>query len=534
MTAITNPILRGFNPDPSILRVEDDYFIAASTFEWFPGVQIHHSKDLVHWRLLVRPLDRKSQLDLRGIPDSGGVWAPCLSHDGNRFFLVYSIVTTLKGAHKDVDNFVVTAPDILGPWSEPVYLNSSGFDPSLFHDADGRKWLVNQLWDHRPADRRKCFDGIVLQEYDAKKRTLAGPVRKIFQGTELGITEGPHLYRRGEYYYLMTAEGGTGYGHAVTMARSERIEGPYEVDPENPILTSAGDPGLELQKAGHGCVVETQDGEWYLAHLCSRPTVPDDGARGGRCVLGRETALQKCRWTDEDWFRLEGGARSPRVTVPAPSLPPFSFPHEPVRDDFDGPELGIHFQTLREPADGSWLSLTERPGRLRLYGRKSLSSRHDSSIVARRVQAAACRASARLEFEPAHFQQMAGITAFYNANTYYYLYVSRDDAIGKYLGILAADDGTAAHDFTEMVPVPGGSALELTVRFDGPELRFSYAVPGGKPVRVGPVLDAARLSDEHGAGGFTGAFIGLCVQDFTGKRIHADYEWFDYEEEAAT
>ena len=171
---IRNPILKGFNPDPSICRVGDDYYIATSTFEWFPGVQIHHSRDLVNWRLVKRPLERASQLDMRGNPDSCGVWAPCLSHADGLFWLIYTDVKRLDGNFKDAHNYLVTAPAIAGPWSDPIYLNSSGFDPSLFHDDDGRKWLLNKQWKHatdsvggRP--RGTAFDGILAQEYDPRR-----------------------------------------------------------------------------------------------------------------------------------------------------------------------------------------------------------------------------------------------------------------------------------------------------------------------------------------------------------------------------
>jgi len=159
MALIRNPILPGFNPDPSILRVGDDYYIATSTFEWFPGVQIHHSKDLANWELVTRPLNRKAQLDMRGDPDSCGVWAPCLTHDGEKFWLVYTDVKRKDGSFKDAHNYIVTADKIEGPWSDPVYVNSSGFDPSLFHDDDGKKYFVNMSWDHR---RRPLLFGVGL------------------------------------------------------------------------------------------------------------------------------------------------------------------------------------------------------------------------------------------------------------------------------------------------------------------------------------------------------------------------------------
>ncbi|HEY5913583.1 MAG TPA: family 43 glycosylhydrolase, partial [Verrucomicrobiae bacterium] len=221
--SIRNPILAGFNPDPSILRVGDDYYIATSTFEWFPGVQIHHSRDLAHWQLVMRPLSRPSQLNMLGNPDSCGVWAPCLTHADGLFWLIYTDVkrygrTTVGGASgaslRDFHNFLVTSPRIDGEWSDPVPLNSSGFDPSLFHDDDGRKYLLNMLWDHRPGNNR--FAGIVLQEYSVNERRLIGERRMIFNGTPLGFTEAAHLYKRNGWYYLLTAEGGTGWGHAVT------------------------------------------------------------------------------------------------------------------------------------------------------------------------------------------------------------------------------------------------------------------------------------------------------------------------------
>ncbi|MEP3665437.1 MAG: glycoside hydrolase family 43 protein, partial [Roseibium sp.] len=228
--AIQNPVLSGFNPDPSICRAGDDYYIATSTFEWYPGVQIHHSRDLVHWRLVTRPLSRESQLDMRGNPDSCGIWAPCLTHADGQFWLVYTDVKRNAGSFKDAHNYIVTAPDIAGPWSDPVYANSSGFDPSLFHDDDGRKWFVNMIWDHRKEPTP--FAGILLQEFDPQAGKLVGPIKNIFKGTDRGLVEGPHLYKRDGWYYLLTAEGGTGYRHAVTLARSKRLTGPYEVHPD--------------------------------------------------------------------------------------------------------------------------------------------------------------------------------------------------------------------------------------------------------------------------------------------------------------
>ena len=401
---IRNPILPGFNPDPSIVRVGEDYYVATSTFEWFPGVQIHQSRDLERWRLVARPLDRASQLDLRGDPDGCGVWAPCLSHDGQRFHLVYTDVkrygrTTTAGASgaslRDFHNYLVTAETIDGPWSDPVHLNSSGFDPSLFHDADGRKWLVNMLWDHRPGRNR--FGGIVLQEYDPRARRLIGERRLIFEGTPLGLTEAPHLYRRGDHYYLLTAEGGTGWNHAVTMARARSIEGPYELHPDVHILSARDRPDAPLQRAGHADLVETPAGETWMVYLCGR-ALPNRG----RCVMGRETAIQKMRWGEDGWLYTEAGDGLPVVEAErGPSVD--------QREDFDSPALPIDFQWLRTPEPEAIFSLSARPGHLRLYGRESIGSLFTQALVARRQQAFCYSAACAMDFDPAHYQQAAGL-----------------------------------------------------------------------------------------------------------------------------
>src|SRR5687768_10590075 len=373
---IHNPILRGFNPDPSIVRVGGDYYIATSTFEWFPGVQIHHSRDLVHWELVARPLNRASQLDMRGDPDSCGVWAPCLSYADGLFYLVYTDVKrfgrasgggTAGASLRDFHNYLVTSPRIDGDWSEPVFLNSSGFDPSLFHDDDGRKYLVNMLWDHRPGQNR--FGGIVLQEYFPPERRLIGGRRKIFSGTSIGFTEAPHLYKRKGWYYLITAEGGTGWGHAMTMARSRTLTGPYELHPDKYIITARHRPDSPLQRAGHGDPVETQAGETYAVYLCGRP-LPNRG----RCTLGRETAIQKMAWGVDDWLRTRDGSGLPELETPAPALPAAPFAAAAPRADFDSDQLPIDFQWLRTPYPEELFSLTARPGYLRLYGRETIGS----------------------------------------------------------------------------------------------------------------------------------------------------------------
>lgn len=524
---IKNPVLRGFNPDPSILRVREDYFIATSTFEWFPGVQVHHSRDLLNWQLTGRPLDRPSQLDMVGNPDSGGVWAPCLSHCDGLFHLVYSNVRKWKqNPYKIVDNFLVTAPSIDGPWSDPLYLNSSGFDPSLFHDDDGRKWLVSMEWDFRKsAAGRLQFTGILLQEFDPRLMRLVGRARKIFDGTDIGLVEGPHLYRKNGYYYLLTAEGGTEYNHAVTLARSRDIGGPYEVHPQNPLLTSSGNPGLVLQKAGHGSLVETPKGEWYLAHLCGRPV------DGRHCILGRETALQKCLWKDDDWLYLADEGASPQVEVPAPGA---SAPVEPARaawnGEFTGKTLDIHFQSLRQPVTEGWLSLTDRPGWLRLRGQEPTVSTFRQSLIARRVQDFHVEALTEMDFHPFDFHQMAGLIAYYDTENHYYLRVSHANTIGRNLNIISTVAGASAEALDGDIPLPHDGTLHLKLSINHTALQFAWSPDGRNWEDVGPVLDSTILSDDFNHLGFTGAFVGLCAQDLVRSGIPADFRFFRYRE----
>jgi xylan 1,4-beta-xylosidase len=535
---IRNPILTGFNPDPSIVRVGDDYYIATSTFEWFPGVQIHHSRDLVNWRLLTRPLRRACQLNMLGDPDSCGVWAPCLTYADGLFWLIYTDVkrfgrASVAGASgssmRDFHNYLVTCPTIDGEWSDPVYLNSSGFDPSLFHDDDGRKYLLNMLWDHRPGHNR--FAGIVLQEYSVTEQRLIGERVNIFKGTALGFTEAPHLYKRAGWYYLLTAEGGTNWNHAVTMARSRNLTGHYEFHPDTYIMSARQRPDCELQRAGHGSLVETQTGETYLAYLVGRPL-----RNRGRCTLGRETAIQKMVWGEDGWLRTLDGQGIPTVETPAPDFPVHAVKPTRSRYDFLSPQLPIHFQWLRTPYPEEIFSLTARPGFLRLIGRETLGSLYRQSLVARRQQAHCFTATTVIEFEPEHFQQLAGLVCYYNSTKFHYLYLSHDETVGKHLRVMScAPDSMQADSFTPPIAIPVGKPVHLRVEVDLERMHFAYRIEGVNSdwQWLPQQFDASVLSDECLAPGqahFTGAFVGLACQDMAGTGRHADFDFFEYQE----
>jgi len=525
--SIRNPVLTGFHPDPSILRVGDDYYLATSTFEWYPGVRVHHSRDLVHWRALGGIITNRRLLDLRGCGDSNGVWAPDLTYHDGLFHLVYSDVASFASGYWDPQNYLVTAPDISGPWSDPVKLHSHGFDASLFHDSDGSTWLLSMSADWRPG--RDRFGGIEIQRYDRERRRMVGEPRIIFRGTSAGLTEGPHIYRRDGWYWLVTAEGGTSWEHQVTVARSRHLHGPYLADPNGPLLTSAGHPELRLQKAGHGCLVETQHGDWYLAHLVGRPYTPL-----GNCVLGRETAIQKVDWATDGWPQVPGGV--PAEAIPAPNLPAHPWPDEPATDHFDGPQLATCWSTLRRPADGDWLDLLARPSHLRVHGGQSPVGKQTPSLIGRRVGAARCTLETVVEFDPVNHRHLAGLTAYYNTLNWHYLYLTRADDGRAVLELLSCDQGRRRVHPDLTVDVADAVRVGLRAEFDGPVVRFGYDLGAGW--RELPVeLDATILSDEHAAmiidgepaaWGFTGAFLGLWVQDLGNDGVYADFDHATY------
>lgn len=531
---IINPILPGFNPDPSICRVGEDYYIATSTFEWYPGVQIHHSRDLVNWQLAKRPLDRASQLDMRGNPDSCGIWAPCLSFANGQFWLVYTDVKRLDGNFKDTHNYIVTAPDISGPWSDPIYVNSSGFDPSLFHDDNGRKWFLNMVWNHRSdsiggSPTHPAFAGILLQEYDADQGKLIGEAKNISHGSPHGLVEGPHVYKRNGYYYLTVAEGGTGYQHAVTMLRSRTIDGPFELHPDAFVITSKDEPEAYLQRAGHGQIVETPDGEVYHTHLCSRPL-----PASRRSPLGRETGIQKCVWKDDNWLYLEEGGMVPFRQVAAPDRQTKHGASQPVRRLFNGDGLPAEFQWLRTPYPDRLFTATQKG--LVLHGRESIGSWFEQSLVARRQEHLTFRAETQLDFAPGNFQQVAGLVHYYNRHKFHFIGLAWHEDHGRVLTILSCPgdwpEGRLNFPLDTIISLPDEGPVQLAMQVDEARLQFYYR-PTDEPdwIAAGPVLDASVISDEGGRGehaSFTGAFVGMVAFDTSGQALDATYSHFDY------
>lgn len=548
MAQIINPILPGFNPDPCICKKGEDYYVATSTFEWFPGVQIHHSTDLVNWSLITRPLDRIQQLDMRGMFPSGGIWAPALTwHDG-LFWLMYTVVQSFRGPVFDTPNFLVTAENIDGPWSDPIYINSSGFDPSIFHDDDGRSYILNMQMGE--IGQAHWFDGIVIQEYDKQKQSLVGKPTELWQDIGVEATEGPHILKRNGWYYLITAEGGTGVGHRMSVARSRQVLGPYEPHPDNPILTSFNQAGAELSSCGHGNLVEGPKGyedHWVMVHLC-HTAIPKPGEKPVDqtdsvahvethvAVLGRQTGLQLVEWCEDEWPRKIGG-RSPSkiVEVPWPAAPQLKEAWD-CHDNFDAETWDPHFQTLREPADESWIQLNPKNSTLRLRGRNTLFSCYEQSLLARRLQHVnEVEINCCLSFQPETHHHAAGLIIYCDHQNFKYLRLTAAGDGKVKIGVVDCKGSEPSHSVT-IVDSPTMNQPEkiwLRASIKLQQLSFSWSTVGDDENSWVTIPETYLMTDlGNWAKGiiseFTGTFCGMACQDSLGRKNWAEFHYFSY------
>jgi alpha-N-arabinofuranosidase len=498
-TAYRNPVIPGFHPDPSICRSGNDYYLTTSTFEYFPGLPIFTSKDLVHWRQIGHALDRPSQLKLDGLRSSQGIYAPTLRCQNGRFYL---ITTNVGGG----GNFIVHARNPAGPWSDPVWIKEaqSGIDPSLLFDDDGKVYLTRQDGGGR--------GGISQAEIDIATGELKGEMKRIWNGTGGIWPEGPHLYKINGWYYLMIAEGGTSYDHSITLARSKSPWGPFESAPNNPVLTHRGHPELALQATGHADLVQTPDGKWFMVLLGTRPVKRMHH-------LGRETLLAPVTWTADGWLKVNDG-KPLSETMLAPGLPPsHSWPSEPVRDEFEAGALAPEWTFVRGPGEGLW-SLVERRGFLRLKGNGvGLGAIGTPAFVGRRQAHLDVRAAALLDFAPASPGQAAGLALRMNEQNHYQLVVVQTQS-GRVIRLVTCVKGVTAV-VREAAIGPG--KVELSVRAYPDRYVFGYRV-GGHVTEDFASAPTAPLSSEQ-AGGFTGVFIGMVAD---GVGAVADFDWFEY------
>jgi alpha-N-arabinofuranosidase len=515
-----NPILRGFHPDPSICRVGADFYLVTSSFEYFPGVPIFHSRDLVSWRQLGHVLTRKSQLELTGIESSRGIYAPTLRHHRGRFYLV----TTLVGGG---GNFYVTARRPEGPWSEPKWLDEGGFDPSFTFVRERAYYLrdVPGLDPSRPE--------VHQAELSLPSGRLKGRWRPIWRGTGGIWPEGAHVYERGGAYYLFAAEGGTSYGHYEVAARGPTPFGPFEPAPTNPILSHRSRRGHRIQSTGHADLVELDDGSTWAVFLGVRPLA----AR--RHQLGRETFLARVHFDDAGWPTI-GKRGHVELRERAPALRPHPFPAEPERDDFDAPKLAPAWMFVRNPDAKAW-SLRARRGFLRLCGTATTLAERGSPAFVGRVQPEhSVRVRARLEFEPSGTDE-AGLVVRANEDFHYALVVragrtaatarTKRAARGRAparVAVLVRRLRGVSHEIAEVPLADGPVTLELAAT------RASYtffARTGTKRQKLGALPTralAAESIDPSGGRYFTGVVLGMYA---TGNgrvaSAPADFDWFE-------
>ena len=536
---IKNPILTGFNPDPCICRKGDDFYIAVSSFEWLPGIPIYHSKDLKHWELYTHVLTLNSQVELRKLPSAKGVWAPCLTYceEEDSFYVIYGVMNSMNARYFDVDNYLIKAKDIRGPWTEPVYLHSAGFDASILHDDDGRKYIVSLEWETRDGYEKPGV--ICVAEYDAKNKCLKEYPKRVYNGgTDRGCIEAPHLTKRGEYYYLMCAEGGTGYNHCVTMARSKSPYGPFEKDPMNPILTSSPNnsneradwdhlklryynPESVLQKSGHGSYVNLDEKTAYLVHLCARPFVPEL-----RCTLGRESAIQKMIWTDDGWLRMADGTNLAKLEVEETGLPAFDAEILPDRDDFDETVLRKDYYSPRIfPSE--FTDCTSREGFIRLRGQESLSSLNRVSLLCRKLPSVDIEASAGLDFSPEIYQHSAGLVLYYDNMNYIALRKYYSDTLKQpVVAIISLENGEKKEHLDTRTAVDC-RMLRFELIVSGRESYFKWGYEGEDTKPIGPVFATDKLSYEYCKyGEFTGTMVGIFAVDSMFHKKEADFDYF--------
>ena len=510
--AYTNPILAGFYADPSITRAGDDYYVVNSSFTYFPGVPIFHSKDLVNWTQIGHVLDRPSQLKVDSIGISRGIFAPAISYHDGTFYMI----TTAADAG---GNFIVTATNPAGPWSEPMWLRTiDGIDPSLFFDDDGRIYIVN----NGPPQGKPLYNGhraIWVQQWDRASNTMVGPRTMIVNG---GVDlskhpiwiEAPHIFKKDGTYYLICAEGGTGDQHSEVVFRSKSVFGPFVPYEHNPILTqrqlSESSRPFPITTTGHADFVETQNGEWWAVFLGARPYERDT------YNTGRETFMLPVHWRDGWPIILEGNALVP-YAVKRPNLPRQAASNPPMsgnfvdRDDFNEKALRFEWEMIRTPHE-QWYDLTSTPGWLTIKARsEKLGELGQPSFIGRRQQHLTASASTAMRYFPEHAGDEAGITAFQNDDHFYLLAVANDQ--GKAVVQLERSIIRGAKGATEVIAsAPLGTARDATTYL---EIRarkglydFYYSRSPGRWTLLAKDVDGTILSTKK-AGGFVGTMFGM-------------------------
>ena len=494
----SNPVIPGFNPDPSVCRVGDDYYLVTSTFQYFPGVPVYHSKDLIHWKQIGNCLTRKSQLDLKNANCSGGIYAPTIRyHDGT----FYMVTTNVSGK----GNFFVTTTDPAGEWSDPIWLEQGGIDPTLYFE-DGKTYMVSNP-----------RNGLYLCEIDINTGKQLTESKLLWQGDGGRYPEAPHIYKKDGWYYLMIAEGGTEYGHSITIARSRDIYGPYESNPDNPILTNFSRLGQtkEIQGTGHGDLIEDQEGMWWIVFLGFRPQ------NGSHHLLGRETFLESVEWYDG--WPIVNGTGTADLQKQIATLPQVEVPALPMNRLAFG-DKEPYFLHLNTPIEENYQFVRDTVLRLKPT-RVSLDEAGTPTFMAIRQDKFDFRLDSEVSLSSATLSDYAGITVYMENNAHADIFLRQEKSKTKQSIVVEYTLYGLKYKACEVEVKKG--PVQLRVDGNKTEYKFYYRDEKGKWVDAG-TLDTRLLSTET-AGGFTGVTLGMfAVSPKGGGFSYADFKYFRY------
>lgn len=520
MKTFQNPILSGFYPDPSICRVGEEYYMVTSSFVYFPGLPIFHSRDLVHWEQIGHGISSPEQLDYKNCETSLGLWAPTIRYHEGMFYIINTFVSEGREARRD--NYIITASDPAGPWSKARFIEGAdGIDPSLFFDHDGRMWYAGNYISSDP--HYEGHHGIYLCELDKETFQFKGSRTIIWDGEKSRSKwiEAPHIYYENGDYYLIVAEGGTFTNHSVMMARSATIDGDYEICPRNPVVTHRH---LSLENdisvVGHGDLVETQNGEWWMVLLGVRPY------QNSHFNLGRETFLIPVIWESDGWIRPDTEHGLVNALERRPNLPAYLPKPEFFSDNFESTALSNRWNTIH-PSPKSFYSLKDRPGCLRLYLLpESLNEICTPAFIGRRQQHKNFRLQTAMDFIPQTDTEEAGL-ALIQDDRYHYRYTVT--LIDGHRMIQLTECRNSKETILEEIEVQNNGRIYLTVAAneEGYHFYYGYDDQTMEPLRlrVDPTLLSSLVNE-----GFTGTYMGMYASSNHARSSnHADYDWVIYE-----
>jgi len=512
-----NPILSGFYPDPSICRVDDTYYMVNSTFEWFPGLPIHRSKDLVNWEKIGHGLHRPDQIKYNdGLRNSNGIFAPSIRYNNGTFY----IITTMVGQK---GNFIITAKDPAGPWSDPMWIKDApGIDPSLFWDDDGKCYYTGAGIVDGTQGEWPGKNGVWMQEIDPDKGLLLGKKKQLTYGhaSNARWAEGPHLYKINGEYVLLIGEGGTSEFHAVTIFNSKDLWGPYVPNHANPVLTHRHlGYTYPITQTGHADLVQTQNGEWWSVMLAKRPVEK-------HAILARETFLAKVElWNNESGLTLmyNPGFGLLKEEQQRPNLPWTPVPAVKELDNFDGDNIDLEWNCLRTP-NVSWYEQVK--GKMQIDLRpETVNEWKNPSYLARRVKSHYYEASTQMEFSSKKDNEKAGLVLYRKSSTHYQLLRQKNEIVLLKTTAKTAKGEKGISEEIARLPYKGKQVILKTLG-DGLNVTFFFGSSDKDLTQIGGVQDMSSFSDEV-AWGFNGTYIGMyATSEGSESNKKAAFDWF--------